>query len=68
MGNAPIMANPAEYHTMMYELFFNGVAPTVRTKADGSRGSAKTVPKSALAEMDELFAEARKLRGEDPAE
>lgn len=62
------MANPAEYHTMMYELFWNGVAPTVRTKADGSKGSARTIPKSALAEMDALFAEAKKLRGEEPAE
>jgi len=68
VSNAPMMANPAEYHTMMYELFWNGNAPQQRTTADGKPGSAKTVPKKALDDMNALFEEAKKLRGELPDE
>lgn len=63
-----MMANPGEYHTMMYELFWNGNAPTARTGQDGKPGSSKTVPKSALEEMNAIMEEAKKLRGESDDE
>jgi len=51
-----MMANPSEYHTMMFEFFFNGNLPAQRKDSEGKVTSAKTTPKKALDEFEDLLA------------
>lgn len=51
-----MMANPSEYHTMMYEFFFNGNLPAERKDEDGNVVSTATTPKKALDEFQEMMA------------
>jgi hypothetical protein len=46
-----MMANPVEYHTMMYEFFWNGNLPTERTTPEGKRAGGKVIPKKQLDEL-----------------
>jgi hypothetical protein len=62
------MASPSEYQTFMYEVFWNGNIPTERETAEGKPGSTMMTPKKALDDLDALFAEAKKLRGETDSE
>jgi hypothetical protein len=50
------MANPSEYHTMMFEFFYNGNLPAERKDKDGKVVATKTTPKKALDEFEDLMA------------
>ena len=56
------MANPSEYHTMLYELFFNGNVPAERTGEDGKEGEAVLTPQNKLDGLLAIREQARKLR------
>lgn len=57
-----MMANAAEYQTTIYELFWNGNAPTQMETADGKAGKSVTTPKAELDKLAEMREMARKLR------
>lgn len=50
------MANPSQYHTMVFEFFFNGNLPAERKDSDGKVTSTVTTPKKALDEFEDLMA------------
>lgn len=50
------MANPAEFHTMMYEFFYNGNLPVERKSKDGKSKSTVVTPKKAMDAFEELMA------------
>ena len=52
VASTPTMANPGEYHTTMFEAFWNGNFPTKRADAKGKTSSAKAIPRAALAELE----------------
>jgi len=64
VSEAPIMANPGEYRTMMYELFWHGNAPVQREGGDGKEGSTNLTPQKAQDDLKALVEQARKLREE----
>lgn len=49
------MANSAEYHTLMYEFFFNGNLPAERKDSSGKTTSTKVTPKAALDKFEDLM-------------
>lgn len=57
VNGAPMMANPSEYHTMMFEMFWHGNMPKERNDSSGKKASAKAVPKKALDELAALMEE-----------
>jgi hypothetical protein len=61
------MADSAKYVTTMYELFWNGNTPVETKDAKGEPGKSVMVPQKAKADLDALFAQAKKLRGETEA-
>jgi hypothetical protein len=51
-----MLANPAEYHSTMYEWFFNGNAPKERKGPDGKKSRASAVPEANMREFEEQIA------------
>lgn len=49
------MSNPGEYHTMMFEFFWNGNTPVQRVDRTGKPTSTSLVPKKAMAEFEEMM-------------
>lgn len=62
------MADAGKYVTVIYELFWNGNAPIETKDAKGQPGKSHTVPMDAKKNLDALFAEAKRLRGEEVAD
>jgi hypothetical protein len=58
--DAPALANPSEYRSMMYEAFWNGNMP--KPKANGDGAVSKPVPRSALAELEAERARIKELQ------
>jgi hypothetical protein len=56
MDIAPMLANPSEYRTMMYEAFWEGKEPKPRKPGQGEKPatprSSGPPPRSAMAELE----------------
>lgn len=63
-----MMANPAEYHSTLFELFFNGNAPVARETADGKAGRSAMIPKKAQDDLAALLEEVAKAKAEAAGE
>jgi hypothetical protein len=64
VSEAPIMANPGEYRTLMYEVFWHGNTPAQRESSDGKAGSAHLTPQQAQDDLKALVKQAERLRAE----